>query len=90
MAYASMACRWLSRFAGRRHASKESPVVGPDWCSVLSATLLECVAEAGHLLEAYACETRLLKLAFKGARAHFRVLAAQVWLKQPVDRFSQR
>ena len=30
----------------------------------------------------------LLKLAFKGARAHFRVLAAQVWLKLPVDRFA--
>ena len=51
----------------------------------MSATLLECVAEAGHLLEAYACETRLLKLAFKGARAHFRVLAAKAWLKSPVD-----
>ena len=60
-----------------------------NWCSGWSATRLACAAKVRHLLEAYACaRPALLKLAFKGARAHFRVLAAQVWLKLPVDRFA--
>ena len=48
---------------------------------------LECAAKAGHLLEAYACENQnFAKASVQRVLAHFRVHAAQVWLKSPVDR----